>query len=95
MIIHDLNLVSVAFAPAEAYPPLFIDSNAVLTFAAASQGFEPIARRHRQMLQGVAACNTSNFRRALRRMSGGNLRDTSARKMCSVSAHAKLKITKK
>jgi hypothetical protein len=51
MIVHDFDFVRVAFTPAEAYPPLVVDADAVLPLPAAFQGFETIARRNGQLTQ--------------------------------------------
>ncbi len=52
MIVHNLNLVSVSFAPNEADPPLIIDADTVLFASVSTQGFETIARWDMQVFQG-------------------------------------------
>jgi hypothetical protein len=51
VIIDDLDIEGAAGIPSEADPPLVIDANAVLATPISLQGLEPVARRHRQILQ--------------------------------------------
>jgi hypothetical protein len=51
MIIDNLNVIGMSVAPNEAYAPLRIDANAVLPFAFALQGFEPVAWGHPQAVE--------------------------------------------
>ncbi len=51
VIVHDLNLVSIALAPNEAKTPLVVNPNAVLSLSAALQYFQAIAGRRRQIAQ--------------------------------------------
>jgi hypothetical protein len=51
MIIHNFNVVRVFATPAEAYPPLVIDADAVLSGAVAFQGFQAVAGRQGQVAQ--------------------------------------------
>ena len=51
MIIHDFDAFRIAAAPHEANPPLVIDSDAVLGTAVCFQCFQPISRRHSQVVQ--------------------------------------------
>jgi hypothetical protein len=51
MIIDDFHIVAMAATPDKTDSPLVIDANRVLSFPAASQCFELIARRRRQNLQ--------------------------------------------
>src|SRR6185503_8965535 len=50
MVIHYFNLVCAGF-PAETYPPLIINADAMLSNASTFQGFQPIAWRHRHVQQ--------------------------------------------
>ena len=50
MVIHNFHFVRARF-PAEADPPLIVDADAVLSGATAFQRFQPVARRHPQVLQ--------------------------------------------
>jgi hypothetical protein len=43
VIIHDLNLVGVSFAPNETQTPLIVDPHTVLPFSITVQRFEPIS----------------------------------------------------
>jgi len=54
MIVNDLHVVSIAAAPQEAYTPLIIDADAVLTLTFALQCFQAIPRRNQQILQGAS-----------------------------------------
>jgi hypothetical protein len=56
VIIHDLDIVCVPFAPNEADTPLVVDPDAVLPLSVAVQGFQAISRRRYQV---------SQFRRAV------------------------------
>ncbi len=49
MIIHNFNVVRVFALPAEAYPPLVVDADAVLSGATAFQGFQAVAGRQGQV----------------------------------------------
>jgi len=51
MVIHEFHLLRIALTPDEAYPPLVIDADAVLSGPAAFQGFQPVARRCQQIAQ--------------------------------------------
>jgi hypothetical protein len=51
VIVHDLHIPCRSLAPFEAYPPLIIDADAVLSTTVAMQSFEPIARRHPQIVE--------------------------------------------
>lgn len=44
MVVHDLDLVSIARSPDETDPPLVVDTDAVLTLAVPLECFKPIAR---------------------------------------------------
>jgi hypothetical protein len=43
VIVHDLDILSVALGPSEADTPLIVDSNAHLSCPVSFEGFEPIA----------------------------------------------------
>jgi hypothetical protein len=51
MIVNDLDLLSPAFAPTKAHPPLIIDSNAELPSSITLERFQPIARWNTQVVQ--------------------------------------------
>jgi hypothetical protein len=51
VIVHDLDVFSAAFHPAEVHTELIFDANAVLAGSTAFERFEPIARRHPQVVQ--------------------------------------------
>jgi len=55
MIIYNFSVVRVFAVPAEAYPPLVIDSDAVLSRAIAFQGFQAVAGRQGQVAQFARA----------------------------------------
>jgi hypothetical protein len=46
MVVHNFYVQRILTMPAEANPPLIVHADAVLAFAAALQGFEPVSRRH-------------------------------------------------
>ena len=51
MVINDLNIYRAGRSgrPFEAYPPLVIDTDAVLAFAVAFQRFKAVAGQHREI----------------------------------------------
>ena len=51
MVVHDLDIPCRAFAPFEAYPPLIVDTDAVLSAPIAVQSFKAIARRNPQIVE--------------------------------------------
>ena len=51
MVIDNLDVLGTALRPCEADPPLAVDPDAVLAGPVALQGFQPVARRHRQIAQ--------------------------------------------
>ncbi len=55
MIIYDFNIVGVIVSPVETDPPLVIDSNGILPTPIPFELFQPIGRRHPQILQARCA----------------------------------------
>ena len=53
MIVHDFNIEDFAFPPGKTNPPLVVDSDAVLALAITLEGFEPISRRHLQIIEAT------------------------------------------
>ena len=51
MIIHNFHVESVSISPDEAYSPLVVNSNTVLSLTVSFKGLEPIARRGSQVAQ--------------------------------------------
>src|SRR5882724_3689533 len=51
VIVHDRHIPRRSLAPFKAYPPLIVDTDAVLSTPVAMQSFEPIARRHPQIVE--------------------------------------------
>jgi hypothetical protein len=51
MIIRYLNIVSIAIAPSEAYPPTIVDPDAVLPHSITGEFLKPIPWRNRQVLK--------------------------------------------
>src|SRR5713226_5505987 len=51
VVVHDLNILRAFRRPHEAHAELVVDTNAVLTGTAALQRFQPIARRHAQVIK--------------------------------------------
>ena len=51
MVVDNLNLFGAAVAPYEAYPPLVVDPDRVLSLTVALECLEPIARRLTQIIQ--------------------------------------------
>ena len=50
MVINNFDIMSVAFAPSEADPPLVIESDAPLPLSVAVQFLESITRRYSEIL---------------------------------------------
>ena len=55
MIVHDLDIPSVAVLEAEADTPLVIDPNAVCSPSFSLQGFQVVSRRGLEVLQDLCA----------------------------------------
>jgi hypothetical protein len=51
VIVRDLDVVGVSFAPDEADAPLIVDPDAVLTRPISPKSFQTIARRHFKILE--------------------------------------------
>jgi hypothetical protein len=51
VVIDDLNVIGIAFAPTEANSVLIIDTYAVLPLPASSEFFEPVPRRSSQIAE--------------------------------------------
>jgi len=63
MVIDDFDRLRALFAPHETNSPLIIDPDAVLASAVRRQGFQPVARYPRQVVQGrrgLETCQTSS-----------------------------------
>jgi hypothetical protein len=54
VVTHEVGPVTVG--PSEADAPLIVDADAVLTFALALQGFQPIGRKNAQITQHRGVC---------------------------------------
>ena len=61
MIVRDLDVVSVAFAPDEADAPLVVDPHAVLTSTIAAQGLQAIPRRHPKIFHAASTVEHQQF----------------------------------
>jgi len=46
MIVDDTDIFGTCIIPRKAYSPLIVDTNAELFCSIASEGLQPIARRH-------------------------------------------------
>ena len=59
MIVHDLDIPSIAVTSDEADAPLIVDANAVLPESVATKGFQPVAGRDSQILETASSvdCN--------------------------------------
>lgn len=58
VVIHNLDLPSMAIEPYKAHSPLVVDANTVLSRPISRKRFQAIARRYPQKLQvSGAACN--------------------------------------
>jgi hypothetical protein len=61
VIIHDLDIPCRAFSPLKAYPPLIVDTDAMLPAAISVQRFETIARRGAQVLEPFRRVDGEEF----------------------------------
>jgi hypothetical protein len=61
MIVDDLNVVGVPFAPDKAKTPLVVDPNAVLPLSVTVQSFQAISRRRHQVPQFRSAVQLPKF----------------------------------
>jgi hypothetical protein len=52
VIIHNFYVKRVSFMPAKTNAVLVIDANAVLSRSGASQGFQIVARRNAEVIEG-------------------------------------------
>jgi hypothetical protein len=53
MVIHNFHFKSIAALPAKTYPPLVIYAYAEMTLPVAAQGFQAIAMREPEIIQGA------------------------------------------
>jgi hypothetical protein len=51
VIVHDLDVVSIAVSPAEADPPLIVDPDAVLSSTVAAESFQSVPRWYSEILK--------------------------------------------
>jgi hypothetical protein len=51
VIVIDLDIISVTFAPAETDSPLIVDSNTMLSPPVSLELFEPVAGRNSQFME--------------------------------------------
>jgi len=61
MIVSNLHVVRITFAPFEADAPLVIDADAMLSGPIAAQFLQPIGRRSAQIIQGDSIVDHAQF----------------------------------
>ena len=61
MIIHDLDVPCLTYAPPETNPPLIINADAMLTASIAVQGFEAIAWRDLKIIDLLCRVDGKKF----------------------------------
>lgn len=61
MIIDDFDFIGMACRPTKTYSQLIIDSNAVLLSPLALELFEPVARRHAQVIDFCSGMKHREF----------------------------------
>ena len=61
VVIDDFDIVRITFSPFKTDAPLVIDPDAMLSFAVALQGLQPVAWRHPQVLQTEGAMQVKQF----------------------------------
>jgi len=91
--IDDLHVVGVTIGPSETDAPLVVDPDAVLAFAAALQGFEPVCPGVRRSSTTAALPSMRNLRRTTDWISCGKRRDRVPLQIFSASLSAKFLIT--
>jgi hypothetical protein len=50
MVVYDFNVYGIAIDPNEAYSPLIVDPDAVLSFPVSTQRFQPVRRWNTQVV---------------------------------------------
>jgi len=61
VVVDDLDIECIASIPTKTEAPLIVHPDAVLPFATALQGFEPVARRHPQIIQPSCLVQVQQF----------------------------------
>jgi hypothetical protein len=61
MVVHDLDVVRVTFAPGKTDAPLIVDANTMLTGSLTAQRFEPVPRRGSHIPQFRGAIELPKF----------------------------------
>jgi hypothetical protein len=61
MVISDLHILGVAVCPAEADPPLIVDTNAPLILPITGKLLQPVAGRNAQEVKGGGAVELFQF----------------------------------
>jgi len=61
VVVDDLNVKRVAVLPAEANPPLIVDTDTVLTRSVTLELFQPIAGRNPQVVQCLGRVDQAEF----------------------------------
>jgi len=61
MVVHNLHVIGIGFDPAEADPPLLVDSNAVLPQPIASESFQTIPWNRSEIGNGRRSMDLIEF----------------------------------
>ena len=61
VVIQNLNVGGPALRPAKAHAPLLVHADAVLSFAVAFEGFQPVARRNAQVFELCGCMDHDEF----------------------------------
>lgn len=61
MVVNDLDIMGITFAPSKTDAPLIVDPDAMLTCPIATQLFQVIARWGAQILQGISCIQYSEL----------------------------------
>jgi hypothetical protein len=61
MVINDFNVKGMSVFPAEAHPPLIINTDAVLPSSITFEQFQPIVRRNSQVIYTARPIKLSKF----------------------------------
>ena len=86
MVVHDLNILRTFRRPHEAHAELVVNANTVLTGTVALQRFQPIARRHAQVVKFPGRFSIASLRMATGSMFTNRLARSPPNSAC-VSAH--------
>lgn len=75
MVVHNFNVKGIAILPDKADAPLFVNADTVLPGSVSFQGFQPVSRRHAQIVYGSGIVNHFQFAQGRTLNVAGQARD--------------------